>query len=257
MNLAGTLDHDLRCLSCGYNLRGLPTEGSCPECGSSIQTSVDAYAIYGRQNVQEVAREALISLTISAAMVPATTVCLPFFFITVTTLAAFNFGGAYSILRLRQMLGIGKPKREKWIFSVLASLTYGGLAGIIITRLFPVMNIWSFHRPGPIFIVGLIAIQATGPMLAYLGHLLPETFANWPTRLMLKTMHLLTAATTLAAIALTFNIAWAFLGDAYGYANTLVLIYSYIFLNILCIAWIIVFLILCRRVKKLAHPKPA
>jgi hypothetical protein len=30
------LDEDVLCTTCGYDLRGLPADGNCPECGSSI-----------------------------------------------------------------------------------------------------------------------------------------------------------------------------------------------------------------------------
>jgi hypothetical protein len=35
-----TLDRDIACLSCGYNLRGLAPNGSCPECGRAIADSL-------------------------------------------------------------------------------------------------------------------------------------------------------------------------------------------------------------------------
>ncbi len=34
-----TIDHDLSCMICGYNLRGLQTGGACPECGTDIARS--------------------------------------------------------------------------------------------------------------------------------------------------------------------------------------------------------------------------
>src|SRR5687767_11645332 len=36
----GTVDHDVRCWSCGYNLRALPSRGQCPECGNTIALSL-------------------------------------------------------------------------------------------------------------------------------------------------------------------------------------------------------------------------
>ncbi len=35
----GAIDHDLSCMSCGYNLRGLVPKGACPECGTDIARS--------------------------------------------------------------------------------------------------------------------------------------------------------------------------------------------------------------------------
>lgn len=34
-----TISTDLHCVACGYNLRGLPAEGRCPECGTEISRS--------------------------------------------------------------------------------------------------------------------------------------------------------------------------------------------------------------------------
>lgn len=33
------VEHDLTCVTCGYNLRTLPPDGTCPECGASVQSS--------------------------------------------------------------------------------------------------------------------------------------------------------------------------------------------------------------------------
>jgi hypothetical protein len=35
-----TIFHDIPCINCGYNLRGLDAEGHCPECGQEIAQSV-------------------------------------------------------------------------------------------------------------------------------------------------------------------------------------------------------------------------
>lgn len=39
LDATGRLDQDLPCLRCGYNLRGLAPDGSCPECGTAIGRS--------------------------------------------------------------------------------------------------------------------------------------------------------------------------------------------------------------------------
>ncbi len=36
---APVIEHDLSCMICGYNLRALPPEGLCPECGTDIARS--------------------------------------------------------------------------------------------------------------------------------------------------------------------------------------------------------------------------
>jgi len=36
----GTIDHDVECIKCGYNLRGLNRSGRCPECGTEISPSM-------------------------------------------------------------------------------------------------------------------------------------------------------------------------------------------------------------------------
>ena len=34
---APVIEHDLSCMSCGYNLRALPPDGQCPECGTEVR----------------------------------------------------------------------------------------------------------------------------------------------------------------------------------------------------------------------------
>jgi len=37
---AETIDRDLRCARCGYDLRGLPADDKCPECGTLVEYSL-------------------------------------------------------------------------------------------------------------------------------------------------------------------------------------------------------------------------
>src|SRR5690242_3809775 len=41
MTASPALDHDLICVACGYNLRGLRQDGRCPECGGTIARSIE------------------------------------------------------------------------------------------------------------------------------------------------------------------------------------------------------------------------
>jgi hypothetical protein len=41
------LDRDLPCLTCGYNLRGLPPGSRCPECGLAIAVTLDVDQLPG------------------------------------------------------------------------------------------------------------------------------------------------------------------------------------------------------------------
>src|SRR4051794_18196189 len=40
---APAAETDLRCVGCGYLLRGLPASGNCPECGRPIERSLDRH----------------------------------------------------------------------------------------------------------------------------------------------------------------------------------------------------------------------
>ncbi len=42
-----SLDRDLPCLTCGYNLRGLPMGSRCPECGLAIAVTLDVHQLPG------------------------------------------------------------------------------------------------------------------------------------------------------------------------------------------------------------------
>lgn len=37
---AGRIDEDVKCIRCGYNLRGLSANGACPECGTAVGRSL-------------------------------------------------------------------------------------------------------------------------------------------------------------------------------------------------------------------------
>ncbi|MCH8859402.1 MAG: hypothetical protein IID54_07490, partial [Proteobacteria bacterium] len=39
----GRLIEDVPCRRCGYNLRSLPADGKCPECGSAVAISIHGF----------------------------------------------------------------------------------------------------------------------------------------------------------------------------------------------------------------------
>lgn len=43
-----TVEVDVPCIACGYNLRGLPTDGQCPECGTGIDGSIQQWRAKGK-----------------------------------------------------------------------------------------------------------------------------------------------------------------------------------------------------------------
>ena len=48
-----TIEQDVPCAGCGYDLRGLSPEGNCPECGFGIAKSVVNVATRWRSRSRE------------------------------------------------------------------------------------------------------------------------------------------------------------------------------------------------------------
>ena len=42
---SAAVEEDVRCAACGYNLRGLPTGGQCPECGAHVFSSIASHRV--------------------------------------------------------------------------------------------------------------------------------------------------------------------------------------------------------------------
>jgi len=55
-------DPDIHCSSCGYNLRGLPVNGHCPECGKSIKETLEELAELDPTAHEQLRRAGLIAL---------------------------------------------------------------------------------------------------------------------------------------------------------------------------------------------------
>jgi 2-amino-4-hydroxy-6-hydroxymethyldihydropteridine diphosphokinase len=53
---------DIHCSSCGYNLRGLPVSGNCPECGKSIKETYEELAEQDPAAHEALRRSAVVAL---------------------------------------------------------------------------------------------------------------------------------------------------------------------------------------------------
>ena len=47
LNTEGTIDHDVPCANCAYNLRYMKPTGFCPECGTPVSQSAERFEQYG------------------------------------------------------------------------------------------------------------------------------------------------------------------------------------------------------------------
>jgi uncharacterized repeat protein (TIGR04138 family) len=56
------LDRDLHCIGCNYNLRGLPWNGKCPECGKTVRETLNVIAELAPQTYHELQRAATDAL---------------------------------------------------------------------------------------------------------------------------------------------------------------------------------------------------
>ena len=117
---------EMRCITCGYDLRSLPTEESCPECGTRIELSLRG-DLLSRSDPAWVARlargQSLLVLGVRFCLI--CMVCafvMPFLGVVVGLVFAFGFG-----------IGIKIPS---WVFDV-AFWSFGGalFIGVVVTSL--------------------------------------------------------------------------------------------------------------------------
>ena len=138
---AGHLDVDLPCIACGYNLRGLPRDGNCPECDRSIDNSINYGSLILRSEWVARMTAAIALLTIWPAIRFLTWVLPPFFqlqlwptpiirVIEVVVAAAVCFI-VFNCLPLAPMMTVGNAvtakfaTRRQWLRVCLAGLVVG------------------------------------------------------------------------------------------------------------------------------------
>lgn len=83
------LDRDVACVRCSYNLRGLPTNRNCPECGEPIANSIKGFML------QDASAEYRAKLKLGLSLVLNGILVLILFFL-VSVLASFLLGGRFS-----------------------------------------------------------------------------------------------------------------------------------------------------------------
>lgn len=69
--LGRQLGGDLRCVVCGYNLRGLSIRGVCPECGTTVQAAIRAVVDPNARELQPIAHPRLAAAAVVAWMLGA------------------------------------------------------------------------------------------------------------------------------------------------------------------------------------------
>ncbi|HEV7298948.1 MAG TPA: hypothetical protein VGN72_06240 [Tepidisphaeraceae bacterium] len=67
------VEADVPCIACGYNVRGLPTDNRCPECGHDVRASVVAHRAGGltRHQAQQTYRATWMGVAAIVAMLGA------------------------------------------------------------------------------------------------------------------------------------------------------------------------------------------
>ncbi len=116
---------ELRCITCGYDLRSLPTEQSCPECGTPIELSLrgDLLSLSDPAWIAKIARgQSLLVIGVRLCLiVMVCTFVIPFLGFGLGFVFAFGFG--FNI--------------PSWVFSVLF-LSFGGT--LIVGTLFATLG---------------------------------------------------------------------------------------------------------------------
>lgn len=73
----GNVQCDVRCISCGYNLRALSVEGCCPECGCSVRASLKVRLVHITAEELSRIRRGLVVFLTGLSMVCGFALCGP------------------------------------------------------------------------------------------------------------------------------------------------------------------------------------
>lgn len=143
----GVFETDHRCTHCGYNLRGLPRGGRCPECGTVARMS--RAATYGHTPMVEVSKRYLHWLSVGLFMMGATfglpiaLIVLSFLFgiraglfywVSLVGLLLWPIGVMLSLMPrpLKQNAGAGVLGREWLVLRGSVAVTQIGAYGIFV-----------------------------------------------------------------------------------------------------------------------------
>ncbi len=126
------LQRDCPCTACGYNLRGLRTEGRCPECGQAVRVSLSqALCLASPEHAERLAR-AVSRLFWSEVMMLLG--CVPFVGLV---------GLAFWMVSLWMVTGPDVPRAQARSLAWAARLSLiVGLGGAALAGLY------VYHRPG-------------------------------------------------------------------------------------------------------------
>lgn len=162
-----TIDSDLSCASCGYNLRTLNVAGRCPECGLAVRDSFppSGFRFEWAGAVRRVQR-ALALMLMGILLVAATDIALTSLYRLIFALPRAFLQAALPFLHYaadmaRIMLGCGlilatwpfTPRRDRFLRPL-------GVAVVVVGVLCPVPEIAVFMR-------NFTGVSATPPTMAY------------------------------------------------------------------------------------------